>query len=90
LAATHQGDEVASAKAEAPQAAPQVPQAPKTDGGAAVPVGAGAGAGANVSSLPDRRLEALQRPTALAQIARTVATRVAQGGVMGQESGARN
>jgi cyclic-di-GMP phosphodiesterase TipF (flagellum assembly factor) len=96
LAATQQGDEAASAKAETPpqppQALPQVPQAPKTDGGAAVPVGAGAGAGAgaNVSSLPDRRLEALQRPTALAQIARTVATRVAQGGVMGQESGARS
>ena len=94
LAATQQGDEAASAKAETPpqppQALSQVPQAPKTDGGAAVPVGAGAGAGANVSSLPDRRLEALQRPTALAQIARTVATRVAQGGVMGQESGARS
>jgi hypothetical protein len=57
--------------------APQAPQAPKTDGGAAVPVGAGAGA--TVSSLPDRRLEALQRPTALAQIARTVATRLTQG-----------
>jgi hypothetical protein len=81
LAATQQGDEAASANAETtPQprrGVPQAPQAPKTDGGAAVPVGASAGA--TVSSLPDRRLEALQRPTALAQIARTVATRVTQG-----------
>jgi cyclic-di-GMP phosphodiesterase TipF (flagellum assembly factor) len=81
LAATQQGDEAASAKAEAPsqppQGMPQVPQAPKTEGGAAVP--ASAGTGTNVSSLPDRRLEALQRPTALAQIARAVATRVTQG-----------
>jgi len=85
--ATERSDEAVSAKAEAalqPRAS-QVPQAPKADGSAAV---AGAAAG-TVSSLPDRRLEALQRPTALAQIARTVAARVVQGaGVRGQESGA--
>ncbi|HEX4627808.1 MAG TPA: hypothetical protein VH137_03380, partial [Gemmatimonadales bacterium] len=61
--------------------------APKADGGAAAP--AHVGAGATISSLPDRRLEALQRPTALAQIARTVAARVAEGAsVRGQESSA--
>jgi cyclic-di-GMP phosphodiesterase TipF (flagellum assembly factor) len=78
-------DEAASAKAEAlPQPSPavaQVPRAPKTDGAnAAMPA---AVASATISSLPDRRLEALQRPTALAQIARTVAARVVQGGSAG-------
>jgi len=90
LAATPQGDEAVAAPAEAapqpPQEVPQVARAPKLDGGAAP---AGVGAGATVASLPDRRLEALQRQTALAQIARTVAARVVQGaGVRGQESGA--
>jgi cyclic-di-GMP phosphodiesterase TipF (flagellum assembly factor) len=87
--ASERGDEAAPAKAEAAlqPGASQVPQAPKVDGGAVAP--AGVAASATVSSLPDRRLEALQRPTALAQIARTVAARVIPGaGVRGQESGA--
>jgi cyclic-di-GMP phosphodiesterase TipF (flagellum assembly factor) len=87
---TERSDEAASAEA-APQAVQGVvPQARKADGGAAAP--AGVTVSATVSSLPDRRLEALQRPTALAQIARTVAARVAQGsppleGEVGRASG---
>jgi cyclic-di-GMP phosphodiesterase TipF (flagellum assembly factor) len=87
---TERSDEAASAEA-APQALQgAVPQARKADGGAPAP--AGVTVSATVSSLPDRRLEALQRPTALAQIARTVAARVAQGsppleGEVGRASG---
>jgi cyclic-di-GMP phosphodiesterase, flagellum assembly factor TipF len=68
-----------AAKAEAAPA-PKAPEA----GGATVVAVVGA-------SLPDARPETLQRPTALAQIARTVAARAAQGsGVRVQEAGARS
>jgi cyclic-di-GMP phosphodiesterase TipF (flagellum assembly factor) len=74
--------ERAGADAPKTEAAP-VPKAPEAGGATGMAV-----LGA---SLPDARIETLQRPTALAQIARTVAARAAQESVVrAQEAGARS